>query len=67
MTQKTYESRAAYDYAESKKISLGSLTEAAAIVFAISFTALTFGAVLAGDGNDTCDCTSDDTIQIQAE
>ena len=60
MTSEHYESRAAYDYAQSKKVSIGSLTHAAAIAFGVSFVAFTLGAALADGGNDS---SVDQTIQ----
>ena len=53
MAYEHYESRAAYDYAQSKKVSIGSLTHAAAIAFGVSFVAVTLGAALAGGGKDS--------------
>lgn len=51
MANEQYESRAAYDYAQSKKFSVGALTHAAAIAFGVSFVAFTLGAALADDKN----------------
>jgi hypothetical protein len=52
MVNNRYESRAEYDYAQSKKFSIGALTNAAAIAFGVSFAAFTLGAALSDGGND---------------